>query len=165
MSFDLEKVTESVAAVAAKHAIETDAGAFPAAAMRALAEAGLLGLVSATDVGGKGLGLREAAHVVERLARECALDRDGRVHALLRRPRCSKRTGPRTMRKAIAAGKHLATLAFSEVGSRSQFWAPLGTATADGSDVRARRQEELGDRRRTTPTATCGRASRSPAAS
>ncbi len=44
--------------------------------------------------------------------------------------------GPLEIRKAIAAGKHLSTLAFSEHGSRSQFWASLGTATADGKDVR-----------------------------
>jgi hypothetical protein len=39
-------------------------------------------------------------------------------------------------RKALAAGKHLTTLAFSELGSRSHFWAPLGTATADGANVK-----------------------------
>ena len=37
---------------------------------------------------------------------------------------------------AIAAGRHLSTLAFSESGSRSHFWAPLSTAAADGDDVR-----------------------------
>ena len=44
--------------------------------------------------------------------------------------------GPVDVRKDIAAGKHLSTLAFSELGSRSQFWAPVGTATADGSYVK-----------------------------
>ncbi len=33
---------------------------------------------------------------------------------------------------SIAAGGHLSTLAFSETGSRSHFWAPLSTATLDG---------------------------------
>jgi alkylation response protein AidB-like acyl-CoA dehydrogenase len=37
--------------------------------------------------------------------------------------------GPEGVRRDVASGKHLSTLAFSEVGSRSQFWAPLGTAT------------------------------------
>jgi alkylation response protein AidB-like acyl-CoA dehydrogenase len=37
---------------------------------------------------------------------------------------------------AIAAGRHLSTLAFSEAGSRSHFWAPLSAAAADGGDVR-----------------------------
>lgn len=41
------------------------------------------------------------------------------------------------VRKAVAAGRHLTTLAFSEAGSRSHFWAPVGTATAaaDGGIV------------------------------
>ena len=39
------------------------------------------------------------------------------------------------MRRAIAAGEHLSTLAFSESGSRSHFWAPLSTATLDGDEV------------------------------
>nr|HEX4318187.1 acyl-CoA dehydrogenase family protein [Kofleriaceae bacterium] len=127
-------MTESVAAVAAKHATETDAGAFPAAALRALADGGLYGLVSASDVGGKGLGLREAAHVVERLAREC-----GSTAMVVCMHYCATAVieahGPIDTRKAIAAGKHLSTLAFSEVGSRSQFWVSLGTAQAQGSDV------------------------------
>jgi len=41
--------------------------------------------------------------------------------------------GPGDVRRRIAAGEYLATLAFSEVGSRSHFWAPLGTATAADS--------------------------------
>jgi alkylation response protein AidB-like acyl-CoA dehydrogenase len=41
--------------------------------------------------------------------------------------------GPRETREAIGSGRHLTTLAFSEVGSRSHFWAPLSTAKqADG---------------------------------
>jgi alkylation response protein AidB-like acyl-CoA dehydrogenase len=35
----------------------------------------------------------------------------------------------------IAAGRHVSTLAFSEAGSRSHFWAPLSSATADGDAV------------------------------
>jgi alkylation response protein AidB-like acyl-CoA dehydrogenase len=35
----------------------------------------------------------------------------------------------------IGQRRHLSTLAFSESGSRSHFWAPLGTATATGDDV------------------------------
>jgi alkylation response protein AidB-like acyl-CoA dehydrogenase len=37
--------------------------------------------------------------------------------------------GPRDIREAIAAGRHLTSLAFSEAGSRSHFWAPVSTAT------------------------------------
>jgi alkylation response protein AidB-like acyl-CoA dehydrogenase len=44
--------------------------------------------------------------------------------------------GPREVRQAIADGKHLTTLAFSEAGSRSHFWAPLSTATQTNGHVR-----------------------------
>ncbi|HSS09970.1 MAG TPA: acyl-CoA dehydrogenase, partial [Acidimicrobiales bacterium] len=46
--------------------------------------------------------------------------------------------GSEKTRREVASGQHLTTLAFSEVGSRSQFWVPLGTATAtaDGDGVR-----------------------------
>ncbi len=43
--------------------------------------------------------------------------------------------GPEEVRKAIATGSHLATLAFSEAGSRSHFWATQSKATALGDDV------------------------------
>lgn len=36
--------------------------------------------------------------------------------------------GPMEVRRAAAAGRHLSTLAFSEAGSRSHFWAPVSTA-------------------------------------
>jgi isovaleryl-CoA dehydrogenase len=38
-------------------------------------------------------------------------------------------------RHAVAEGRHLTTLAFSEQGSRSQFWATLSTASAEGGEV------------------------------
>jgi alkylation response protein AidB-like acyl-CoA dehydrogenase len=44
--------------------------------------------------------------------------------------------GPRDVREAVAAGRHLSTLAFSEAGTRSHFWAPAGTAVRDGDGVR-----------------------------
>jgi isovaleryl-CoA dehydrogenase len=40
--------------------------------------------------------------------------------------------GDQDVRRAIARGEHLTTLAFSEAGSRSNFWAPVGTAAQDG---------------------------------
>lgn len=135
MSFEYEKLIESIAATAATHAANVDRGAFPAQAIEALGQAGLLGLVSASEVGGKGLGLPAAAYVVERLAREC-----GSTAMVACMHYCAvaviEQHGPIETRKAIAAGKHLTTLAFSEPGSRSQFWAALGTATVDGGEVR-----------------------------
>jgi alkylation response protein AidB-like acyl-CoA dehydrogenase len=63
------------------------------------------------------------------------LDRDGGLHHYSATA-VIEAQGPIEIRKAIAAGKHLSTLAFSEVGSRSHFWAPLGTAVGDGNEVR-----------------------------
>src|SRR5260370_12598687 len=37
--------------------------------------------------------------------------------------------------KDISAGKHLTTLAFSEAGSRSHFWAPVSRAKRNGAGV------------------------------
>jgi alkylation response protein AidB-like acyl-CoA dehydrogenase len=136
MSFELENQIESVAAVVATNAAEGDrTAAFPTKNLEALAASGLLGLVSAASVGGKGLGLAEAARVVERLAREC-----GSTAMIVCMHYCATAVleahGPKDIRAAIAAGKHLSTLAFSEAGSRSQFWAALGTAQPDGAQVR-----------------------------
>lgn len=126
---------ESLAAIAAQHAAEVDRGVFPTETLNALRGAGLLGLVSSTDVGGKGGTLADAVTVIERLAREC-----GSTAMIVCMHYCGTAViethGPLETRKAIAAGKHLTTLAFSELGSRSQFWAPLGTATADGGHVK-----------------------------
>jgi alkylation response protein AidB-like acyl-CoA dehydrogenase len=135
MSFEYEKHVEAVAAIAAAHAIAVDRdAAFPTQAVEALAQHGLLGLISATSVGGRGEGLPAAARVVERLARECA---STAMIACMHYSATAviEAHGPDHVRRAIAEGKHLTTLAFSEVGSRSQFWASLGTATADGASV------------------------------
>jgi alkylation response protein AidB-like acyl-CoA dehydrogenase len=43
--------------------------------------------------------------------------------------------GPREVRTAIAAGTHLTTLAFSEFGSRGQFWVPVSKAERSGEVV------------------------------
>lgn len=132
MSFETD--LETVASTAATHAIDVDRGTFPKATLAAMAQTGLLGLISATAVGGKGAGLAEAARVVERLARECGstamvVCMHYAATALI------EQHGPEDVRRAIAAGKHLTTLAFSEPGSRSQFWASLNTARADGDGV------------------------------
>ncbi|KAB2370617.1 acyl-CoA dehydrogenase family protein [Actinomadura montaniterrae] len=108
-------------------------GAFPRANIDALADAGLLGLVSAEDAGGRGAGLGAAAHVVERLAGACG----STAMVLLMHYAATaliEAHGPKDVREAIAGDAHLSTLAFSEAGSRSHFWAPLGTAApaADG---------------------------------
>ena len=133
--FEFEQVIESIAPQIAAAAADTDRGTFPTKTIEALGAAGLLGLVSATDVGGKGLGLAAAAHVVERIARECGSTAMV-VCMHYAGAAVIEAHGPIETRKAIAAGKHLTTLAFSEAGSRSQFWASLGSAVVDGANVR-----------------------------
>jgi alkylation response protein AidB-like acyl-CoA dehydrogenase len=128
----LEPIVRDLVAPAAA---DTDREArFPRAAIDALANAGLLGLVSAKDVGGLGLGLAEAAQAVERVARDCpstamvlTMHYAGTV--------LIEKYGPRAVREAIARGRHLTTLAWSETGSRSHFWAPVGSARRDGEEV------------------------------
>ena len=129
----LEKIAVDVIRPAA---VEIDKnGSFPRAAMDAFSKSGLLGLVSAKEVGGLGGGIREAAMVIERVAQECgstamvlAMHYNGTA--------VIEAYGSMETRKAIAEGKHITTLAFSEQGSRSHFWAPVGSATASDGKVK-----------------------------
>ncbi|HKX32705.1 MAG TPA: acyl-CoA dehydrogenase family protein [Blastocatellia bacterium] len=129
----LEQIAKDLIAPAAA---EIDrSGAFPRASLAALGQAGLLGLISSPEVGGMGLGHRAAVQVVERVARDC-----GSTAMILCMHYCGAAVieahGRRGAREAIARGEHLTTLAFSERGSRSQFWAPLSTAVSEGQHVR-----------------------------
>lgn len=76
----------------------------------------------------------DAAAVIRRLSASC-----GSTAMVLTMHYCATAVieahGPEDIRRAIAAGQHLSTLAFSETGSRSHFWAPLSTATAEGDHV------------------------------
>jgi alkylation response protein AidB-like acyl-CoA dehydrogenase len=122
--------------VIAKNAAQVDAeAAFPHASIDALRNAGLMGLISSPDVGGLGFGPGTAARVVERFAKEC-----GSTGMVLCMHYCGTAVieahGPESIRRDIAAGRHLSTLAFSEAGSRSHFWAPVSTAKRDGAGIR-----------------------------
>jgi isovaleryl-CoA dehydrogenase len=128
----LEEIVQGVVEPGASD-VDTNA-AFPRAAISALGGAGLLGLMSSVDVGGMGLGLADGARVVRRLAASCG---STAMVVCMHYSAVSivEAHGPIDVRRAIASGTHLSTLAFSETGSRSQFWVPLGTAVAEGSDV------------------------------
>ncbi|HMA36979.1 MAG TPA: acyl-CoA dehydrogenase family protein [Chloroflexia bacterium] len=130
----LDALDTIIAGVVAPAAAEIDqTGAFPRAAIAALGQAGLLGLISAPAVGGLGQGPRAAALVVERLAAACGSTAMV-VCMHYAATAVIEAHGAPEVRVAIAAGRHLATLAFSEAGSRSHFWAPVSTATAAASD-------------------------------
>jgi alkylation response protein AidB-like acyl-CoA dehydrogenase len=128
----LEQVVREVVEPAATR-VDAD-GAFPRAAVTALGKAGLLGLVSAAEVGGAGQGLRAATVVVERLGRACG---STAMVACMHYAATAviEAHAPTGVREAIAAGEHLSTLAFSENGSRSHFWAPLGSASPSAEGV------------------------------
>lgn len=130
-----QALDEAVPTVEAEAAGVDAGGVFPARSVEALREAGLLGLISAPDVGGRAEGMRSAATVVRRLAQSCA---STAMVTLMHYCAVAvvEAHGAEDVRRAIAEGRHLTTLAFSETGSRSYFWAPLSSATADGDSVR-----------------------------
>lgn len=126
----LARVIEEVVAPGAAEIDRT--GAYPRAAVEALGRAGLLGLMSAADVGGRGENLAAGAQVIENLARACG----STAMVVLMHYAATvviEACGPVPVRQAIAAGRHVSTLAFSEAGSRSHFWAPLSTAAVGGN--------------------------------
>ena len=130
------RVAAVVADTIAPAAATVDAtGAFPRAGLEALARAGALGLLSSAGVGGAGGSLADVARVVEQVATA-----DGSTAMVLLMHYTATAVleahGPDDVRRAVARGEHLSTLAFSEAGSRSHFWAPLSSATADGDQVR-----------------------------
>ncbi len=109
-------------------------GNFPAESIAALKNAGLMGAMSACEVGGLGLGLRGTAGIIRRVAREC-----GSTAMVLCMHYCGTAVleayASPEVRRAAAAGEHLSTLAFSEAGSRSHFWAPVSTARRNANGV------------------------------
>jgi alkylation response protein AidB-like acyl-CoA dehydrogenase len=129
----LQRVIEEVIAPAAA-AVDRD-GSFPRQQVQALQREGFLGLTVPTPYGGGGKGLAEAEEVVREIGAVCGstamvvtMHFSGTA-ALVAADRGD-------VLSEIAAGRHLTTLAFSETGSRSHFWAPLGTASSDGDGVR-----------------------------
>ena len=128
-------IGEIVAQTIELHALRTDLeGRFPREAIDALGRAGLLGLVSAKAFGGQGAGLDAAADVVGRIAQACPS-----TAMVLCMHYCAvaviEAFGAEAVRRDVAAGRHLSTLAFSEAESRSHFWAPVSTARVAGRQV------------------------------
>jgi len=112
---------------------------FSSEAVAALGSTGLLGIMLSTDLGGSALGPRTFAAVIAALA-----EADASAAMVYLMHLCGTATiagAPSSAAvvqtlKDIAAGRHLTTLAFSEAGSRSHFWAPVSRAERDGDSVR-----------------------------
>lgn len=122
--------------VIAPGAAEVDAeGIFPRWQVEALADAGLLGLTVPAELGGGGQGLRAAARVVTELGAVCGST--AMIVTMHYSATAALAAGEqKDTLAAIGEGRHLSTLAFSETGSRSHFWVPMGTATTESGDVR-----------------------------
>jgi alkylation response protein AidB-like acyl-CoA dehydrogenase len=123
------------------------AGRFSREAIDELGRAGLLGLILPADVGGGNAGPRALAGVVAALAEADASV--AMVYLMHTLAALAIAAAPRTKSLAaalteIAAGRHLSTLAFSEVGSRSHFWAPVSRAiNLNGTGVSISAQKSL----------------------
>ena len=135
------KAREIASHVLAPSAGQNDkAGQFSTEAVDALGESGLLGLLLPVDFGGSGLGPRTFAAVMATLAEADAsvamvylMHILGTVAIVTARPSAAQALAP--ILREIGAGRHLSTLAFSEAGSRSHFWAPISRAHRNGNGV------------------------------
>jgi alkylation response protein AidB-like acyl-CoA dehydrogenase len=126
--------------ILAREAPDVDAtGRFPHQSVEAIRQAGLLGLTMPSSHGGQGQGMRAFAAVVEELAGACGSSAMIYVmHIAAAQAIASGQSleGRDTMLRDIARGAHLTTLAFSERGSRSHFWAPVSRLQANGKGYR-----------------------------
>ena len=112
---------------------------FSSEAVAALGPAGLLGIVVPAKMGGSALGPRTLAAVIATLAEaDASAAMVYLMHVCATATIAAARPGAAVAQTLndIAAGKHLTTLAFSEAGSRSHFWAPISRAKRNGAGVR-----------------------------
>ena len=146
---DQAKLVEQVRKISdeeiAPRAAEVDSKAhFPREGLNALGRAGFLGLNIPKENGGMGQGLRVASAVLDEVAqRDASLAMVYKMHlcgcaAYVAYPQ----TGAKYLSQ-IASGKHLTTLAWSESGSRSHFWAPASQATESGGSVTLNAQKTM----------------------
>ena len=144
MNYDaaVEKAQEIASRVLTPSAGQNDkAGRFSGEAIESLGGAGLLGLMLPVEIGGSGLGPRTFANVTATLAEADAsvamvylMHILGTATTAAARPGAAQAVMP--ILQQIGAGRHLSTLAFSETGSRSHFWAPVSRARRNGNGVR-----------------------------
>ena len=114
-------------------------GRFSAEAVEALGKGGLLGLMLPIKFGGGALGPRTFAGVTATLAEaDASAAMVYLMHVCAAATIVTARSEPAVAKtlEEIAAGQILATLAFSEAGSRSHFWAPTSRATRNGASVK-----------------------------
>jgi alkylation response protein AidB-like acyl-CoA dehydrogenase len=127
---------EQVCAVARENAAVTDFEArWPEKSMRAISEAGLLRLTIPKEMGGSGAGMREFVRVTEELAASCAST--AMIYLMhVCGAQVIAAAGHKAAVDGIVSRNMLTTLAFSERGSRSHFWAPVSRARQNGAGVK-----------------------------
>jgi alkylation response protein AidB-like acyl-CoA dehydrogenase len=108
-------------------------GQWPASSLAALSGAGLFGLTMPTEQGGLGSGPSDFVSVTEEIASACASTAMVFVMHIAATEviKHSSMASRDLLLSEIAAGRHLTTLAFSERGSRSHFWAPISQVRED----------------------------------
>jgi alkylation response protein AidB-like acyl-CoA dehydrogenase len=137
----ISKAREIASRVLMPSAGQNDKAArFSTEAVQSLGEAGLLGLMVPLEVGGSGLGPRPFAAVIATLAEaDASVAMVYLMHVLgtaaIASARASAASSVAPILREISAGRHLCTLAFSEAGSRSHFWAPVSRAQRNGNGV------------------------------
>jgi alkylation response protein AidB-like acyl-CoA dehydrogenase len=124
----LAAATQVARQAAASAAAVDEQGRFPQEAVQELAAQGFFGLCVPLEFGGQEQPPGVFAAVVEELAQACAST--AMIYVMhVTASQAIVASGVLAERDAllreIAAGRHLSTLAFSERGSRSQFWAPV----------------------------------------
>jgi alkylation response protein AidB-like acyl-CoA dehydrogenase len=129
----LKRVIDTV--VAPQSAAVDRESRFPAESLQALAKEGLLGLCVDAAHGGRGGSPRMFAAATEELAMadaSVAMIFVMHVSAAQAIAASDVLESRDDVLREIASGRHLTTLAFSETGSRSQFWAPVSQLAEKG---------------------------------
>jgi alkylation response protein AidB-like acyl-CoA dehydrogenase len=135
----ISKAKEIADRVLAPAARQNDKDArFSSEAIAALGPAELLGITLPTELGGSALGPRTLAAVIATLAEaDASAAMVYLMHVCATATIAAARPAAAVEQtlKDIAAGRHLTTLAFSEAGSRSHFWAPVSRAKRNAVNV------------------------------
>ncbi len=143
----LQSITETVKPVlevVRRHAVDVDQeGRFPSEAVAALRESGLLGLPAPKELGGMGASPLEFTETVSAMAAACGstamvyLMHIAAMMPVLADPPM----GLPDLAQELASGRKLASLALSERGSRSHFWAPVSRQVRENGQVRIRAEK------------------------
>ena len=133
----VERVRKIAEDTIAPNAKDVDAKSrFPQEAISALGAEGFMGLNVPKEYGGMGEGLRTSTAVLDEIAQRCAST--GMVYLMHLCGVACYAANPNAASDELgkaAKGEHLSTLAWSEKGSRSHFWAPTSQAQQNNGQV------------------------------